>query len=184
MRRAVGYPDASDTARRAGHGGARLLGCPGIALLLAACICVLGTGCRDAATTWSSRARSPDGRWIAVARSQQWGGPGTAYDATTVYLKRGSTGRGALAGFLAGHPNPIEVLEFSHQYATMSLKMRWVTPTHLEVAYGPSGRPDDYVSLDFQAVRCADVKISVLNSAGAPADPRTGRGTTRSAGPG
>ncbi len=155
-----------------------------MALLLAACICILGAGCQDVATTWSSQARSPDGRWVAIARSQQWGGPGTAYDATTVYLKQGGTERGSLAGLLAGRPRAIEVLAFSHQYATMSLEMYWVTPTHLEVVYGPSRRPGDRVSLNFQAVKCADVKISVLNSAGARADPRTGRGTARAAGPG
>jgi len=51
-------------------------------------ICVLGAGCQHVATTWSAEAKSPDGLWAATARSQQWGGPGTAYDATTVYLQR------------------------------------------------------------------------------------------------
>jgi hypothetical protein len=92
-------------------------------------VCVLGSGCRDTATTWSGEASSPDGHWLATARSQQWGGPGTAYDATTVYLK-----------WNKGSQPPTQVLVFSHQYATMNLKMEWVTPTHLEgerKAWGP-----------------------------------------------
>jgi hypothetical protein len=89
-------------------------------LLMVVGFCVTGFGCRDVGTTWSDEARSPDGNWLATARSQQWGGPGTAYDATTVYLK-----------WVKGSQAPKEVLEFSHQYATMSLKMEWVTPTHL-----------------------------------------------------
>ncbi len=112
--------------------------------------CVLALGCHDVATTWSSEVRSPDGLWIATARSEQWGGPGTAYDATTVYLK--ST---------KGSKSPTQVLLFSHQYATMNLKMEWLTATHLEVTYGASAQPGDRVSLDFQAVKYDDVNISV-----------------------
>jgi hypothetical protein len=59
-----------------------------VMLLTVSGLCILGGGCRDVATTWSAEARSPGGQWIATARSQQWGGPGTAYDATTVYLKQ------------------------------------------------------------------------------------------------
>ncbi len=113
-------------------------------------VCALGLGCQDVATTWSAEAQSPDGQWLATARSQQWGGPGTAYDATTVYLK-----------WIKGSQPPTEVLGFSHQYATMTLMMEWVTPTHLNVTYGPSARPGDHVSLDFQVVKCAGIDISV-----------------------
>jgi hypothetical protein len=112
-------------------------------------VCILLCGC-DPATTWSAEARSPDGLWIASARSQQWSGPGNAYDATTVYLK-----------WIKGSRPPTEVLEFSHQYATMNLEMEWVTPTHLNVTYGPSARPGDQVSLDFQVVKIGGIDISV-----------------------
>jgi hypothetical protein len=110
---------------------------------------VLGSGCQDVATTWSAEAQSPDGLWVATARSQQWGGPGTAYDATTVYLQR-----------IKGSQPPTQVLAFSHQYETMNLKMKWLTPTHLEVTYGVSAKPGDHVSLDFQAVKCGGIDIS------------------------
>lgn len=46
-----------------------------IALLLFG-VCVIGFGCQNVATTWSAEALSPDGRWLALARSQQMGGPG------------------------------------------------------------------------------------------------------------
>jgi len=105
---------------------------------------------RDAATILSEEAQSPDGLWLATARSQQSGGPGPAYGSTTVYLK-----------WVKGSQPPRQVLEFSHQYSRMNLTMQWVTPTHLVVTYGASARPDGHVSLNFQAVKCANVDISV-----------------------
>jgi hypothetical protein len=117
-----------------------------LAAVLAFGVCILVAGCRDI-------ARSPDGHWVATARTQQWGGPGTAYDATSVFLKQGSQ-------------PPTQILGFSHQYATMNLKMTWVTPAHLEVTYGPSERPGDHVSVDLQVVRIAGVDISLRKLSG------------------
>ena len=57
----------------------------------------------------------------------------------------------------------MEILEFSHQYSRMNLEMNWLTPTHLEVAYGPSTKPGDQVSLDFQVVKIAGIDVSVRN---------------------
>jgi hypothetical protein len=122
-------------------------------------VCLFGTCCTDVATTWSAEANSPDGRWLATARTQQWGGPGTAYDATTVYLKQTDSSQPAT-----------QVLGFSHQYATMNLGMKWLTPTHLEVTYGPSTRAGDRVSLDFQAIRYNGVEISARNVLGGTTD--------------
>jgi hypothetical protein len=42
----------------------------------------------------------------------------------------------------------------------MNLKMNWVTPKHLNVLYGESGKPGDEVSVDFQAVKCGGIEIS------------------------
>jgi hypothetical protein len=117
--------------------------------LLVITACLLLFGCQDVGTTWSAQARSPDGQWVAIARSQQWGGPGTAADGTTVYLKR-----------LRVSQAPIEILEFSQQSARISLKMEWLTPTHLEVTYGPES-PGDDINLDFQVVKIAGIDISV-----------------------
>jgi len=129
--------------------GSRSAICAAIILIIIA-VCVLGSGCQNVGTTWSAEVRSPDGLWLATARSQQWGGPGTAHDATNVYLK-----------WIKGSQPPTQVLGFSHQYATMNLKMEWLTPTHLEVTYGVSARSGDHVSLDFQAVKCGGIDISV-----------------------
>ena len=116
-----------------------------IALIIIA-VCILLGSCGPT-TTWTAEARSPDGYYLAVARSQQWSGPGNAYDATTVYLQ-----------WLKGPP--VQVLGFSHQYSTMNLKMEWATPTHLQVTYSESAKPEDHVSLDFQVVKCAGIDIS------------------------
>lgn len=125
-----------------------------VASLLAACafMCGCPESYKEGGTTWTAESRSPDGLWTATARSQQWGGPGTAYDATTVYLK------------WVSQP-PIQILGFSHQYATMNLKMVWVAPRHLNVIYGESGRPGDKVEIGFQAIKCADVEITVQHVA-------------------
>lgn len=115
---------------------------------------LFASGCQQTVTTWSDEVRSPDGLWLAVARSQQWSGPGTAYDATTVSLKP-----------LRGQQSPMEILEFSHQYATMNLKMEWISPTHLNVVYGPTSKPGDQVSVTFQVAKYAGIEISIQPSA-------------------
>jgi hypothetical protein len=61
---------------------------------------------------------------------------------------------------VGGAQEPIEILGFSHQYATMKLKIEWVAPTNLKVMYGESGKPGDHVEVDFQAVKCAGIAIS------------------------
>src|SRR5579864_8485842 len=117
--------------------------------LIAIGVYVLLCGCGPT-TTWTSEVRSPDGNWLAVARSEQGSGPGNASDATTVYLKR------------LKWPQPLtQVLGFSHQYATMNLKMEWVSPAHLHVRYGESAKPGDHVNLNFQVVKYAGIDISV-----------------------
>jgi hypothetical protein len=119
-------------------------------LLLLLELSLLSAGCQDVAITWSAEAKSPDGQWLASARTQQWGGPGTAYDATTVYLKPIDDSQSAT-----------QVLVFSHQYPTMKLKMVWLNPKHLDVTYGPSDRPGDRVNLDFHAEQHSGIEISV-----------------------
>lgn len=126
-----------------------------ITLLITLGLCIVQVGCQNVATTWSAEARSPDGQWLVIARSQQWGGPGNAYDATTVYLKRSK-----------GSQRPTQILVFSHQYATMNLKMEWISPNHLDVKYGPSLRPGDHVNLDFQISKIAGISVSVQDISG------------------
>jgi len=129
-------------------------------LLLLFEICLSSLGCQDVATTWSAETRSPDGQWLASARSQQWGGPGTAYDATTVYLKRVAESQAAT-----------QVLVFSHQYPTMKLNMAWLDSKHLDVTYGPSDRPGDHVKLDFRVAQHSGIEISVQDLSAHPESP-------------
>jgi len=117
-------------------------------LFITIAVCVLLCGCGPT-TTWSAEARSPNGDWLAIARSEQWSGPGNAYDASTVFLKS-----------LKGAEPPTPVLGFSHEYATMNLNMQWVTPTHLQVTYKESARPGDHVRLNLQIARYAGIDIS------------------------
>jgi len=117
--------------------------------LIALGTCVLMFGCRDDGTTiWAKEVRSPDGHWLATAATKQWSGPGNAYVATSVYLK----------GTDSSQP-PTEVLGFSNDSAYPSgvtnVTMEWVTPKHLNVAYG------SHATLDFQAIKCAGIDISV-----------------------
>jgi hypothetical protein len=109
-------------------------------------VCVLLSACRGNPTTiWSAEARSPDGHWVASARTDQYSGPGNAGLYTAVQLRRTS-----------GQKNPMEILLLDQQETgEISLKMNWLTPSHLEVAY--TKRP----SLDFQVVKCAGIEISV-----------------------
>ena len=110
--------------------------------------CFLFSSCDNSVVTWSAEARSPDGHFLATAETRSWSGPGNAYDATTVYLTQTGQSREAVLGF-------------SHQAQTMKLKMAWLSPMHLDVAYGPSDTPGDRVSVDLQTVRFADVDISL-----------------------
>ena len=112
-------------------------------------VLVLAWGCRDeGATVWSGEVRSPDGLWLAKAATKQWGGPGTAYVATTVELK-----------WVRGSQPPVQVLSFADETAypigVTAVEMQWITPKHLHVLYGR------HATIGFQAVKCADISISV-----------------------
>ena len=126
-------------------------------------ICLLEAGCA-ARTVWKAEVRSPDGIWIATARTVQSGGFGTAWITTSVSLKR-----------VGSSDPPMEVLGFSCQgpvprpYVldnvanagrTMNLRLKWVSATHLEVTY--SGKPDIYL----QVVKYQGVEITLRDLSG------------------
>jgi hypothetical protein len=120
---------------------------------LAILVCLLTLGCHQAQApnvSWSEQVKSPDGIWLATARSEWGGGMGGSYDVTIVALK-----------IINGSQPPVQILLFSHEYPTMNLKMDWLGPKHLNVKYGPSARPGDDVSIEFQAIKCAGIEISV-----------------------
>ena len=106
-------------------------------------------GCKEGPPSkdWSEQSTSPDGTWVALASNQRGGGMGAAFNDVTVSLKRTS-----------GPYADITILSFSNQAQVADLKMDWLSPTHLNVTY-PS-----YAALDFQAVKCAGIDISVVEA--------------------
>src|SRR5580704_7314722 len=115
-------------------------------LLLIVGVCAFGFGCRDSAVIWSAESRSPDGHWLALASTEQFGGPGTAAVETTVYLKQDSR-------------DPVEILGLSNEGAYPSgitnVAMNWLDPSHLELTY------KGHATVDFQVVKCAGIDISL-----------------------
>lgn len=117
-----------------------------IVLLLIVLSCVLTSGCK-APITWSAESRSSDGKMIATAKTVDDSGPGTDFIQTTVYLN-----------WATNKNPPTMILAFSDGPAGpdgMKVWMNWLTPTHLELTY--KGQR----TLDFQAVRCDGIDISV-----------------------
>lgn len=106
--------------------------------------CCLVSGCKDAATIWSTESSSADGRWVAVAHTDQYGGPGTAAIMTTVSLNQ-----------VKGRQDKIEILQLSQNSTNVDLKLSWLTPTHLEITYKQPA------SVDFQVIKCGGIDISV-----------------------
>lgn len=92
-----------------------------------------------------AEVRSPNGQWIAVERREQGGGFGTDYQETTIELRRAS----------GSESSAIEILSFSDQSSNVQFNMQWDSPTHLTVVF------TDRSTIDFQAIKCADVEISV-----------------------
>ncbi|HEY1926895.1 MAG TPA: hypothetical protein VGG92_05475 [Caulobacteraceae bacterium] len=97
--------------------------------------------------TASNRVTSPDGRWAAIVESKQWSGPGNDFDATQIKLQQGNA-------------PPFEILGFTHEYATMKVRLVWMNPQHLDIQFGPSDRRCDHVDITFQAIRAADIQIT------------------------
>lgn len=87
---------------------------------------------------WKAEARSPDGLWLASARTEQYSGPGNAGLYTLVYLKRVNVSE------------PLkEVLLIDYQSAYPSqanVKMNWSSPSHLEVIYDGDGMINSQVA--------------------------------------
>jgi hypothetical protein len=112
-------------------------------------ICVLLSGCRpspDDLTVWKAELGSPDGLWIASARTIQNGGFGSAHIDTTVELTPGNASqppKEVLAFTCLGPvPRPYVLDNTANAGGTIDLTMKWVGPSHLEVTF--DGHPDLY----------------------------------------
>jgi hypothetical protein len=115
---------------------------------------VLAIGCKSGSEKiWSAGSQSPDGRWLASARTVAQSGFGTGYIGTRVYLN-----------WTKGSQAEVQILGFSYEYEVprgiTNVEMNWVTPTHLEVTY--KGNP----TVVFQAIKCGDVDITVRDLSG------------------
>jgi hypothetical protein len=140
-------------------------------------LCLFTFGCSGLhnSTVWRQEFPAPDGRWIAIAHTEQDGGFGSADIETGVDLKRSDS--------TVNQGKPTNILEIScngpvpHVYTldnkanaggTVGLTLKWLTAHHLEMTYDGSG------SLNFQVVRLADVDISLhdLSRDATPTAPR------------
>ena len=94
-------------------------------------------GCRYDPTVWKEDFRAPDGAWIARARTDQWGGFGTAYVATTVSLVRvDPTYNKGQAFDILSYPGGGAIPKtyvLSDDNADRDLHLKWMSPTHLEI---------------------------------------------------
>jgi hypothetical protein len=114
-----------------------------------------------------AEVRSPDGLWIASARTIQNGGFGSAHIDTIVYLKQSNVSQPPteVLGFscLGPAPRPY-VLDNANAGGTIDLTMKWITPSHLDVTY------DRHPNLSFQVVKYGGINISVRDLSSEPAN--------------
>ncbi|MGH2345975.1 MAG: hypothetical protein ACRDG4_12160, partial [Chloroflexota bacterium] len=97
-------------------------------------------------TTWSAQFPSPDGKWVAVARTYQYSGPGNNYIDTCLYLRSDYE-----------HKKEEMVLDYVDTGKEMSVK--WVSPSDLEVTLRK------HVEIDLEMVIFSTVTITVRNPA-------------------
>jgi hypothetical protein len=123
---------------------------------------ILGlAGCtnKDDHAVWKESLPSPDLAWVATATTIQNGGFGSGAISTMVYLSRARSANATteVLGFSCDGPipRPYVLDNVANRGGSIDLKMKWVTPTHLDVTFG--GHPDIY----FQAVKFAGIDTSV-----------------------
>ncbi len=129
-------------------------------ILAIASVTALGilTSCRYDPTVWKKDVSAPGGAWIAIARTNQCGGFGSAWVETTVSIRK-------LDGTV-NHGKPFDVLSYpggraiprtyvlSDENADTDLQLTWSTPTHLQISHRSIVNPD------LEVVRFAEIDIS------------------------
>jgi hypothetical protein len=90
---------------------------------------------------------------VSTASTEQFGGPGTAYVGTHVYLKA-----------VNGSQPSVEILGLSVESAyptgVTNVAMNWTNASHLELTY------KRHATVDFQVIKCAGLDISVRDLSG------------------
>jgi hypothetical protein len=92
---------------------------------------------------WSTTAVSPDGKWIAGARTQMWSGPGIGTVGSSVYLVR------------AHASDPRDVVDYLEGAKSPRPQIEWRSANDLVV------RVPSPADLNLQVVKFADIRISV-----------------------
>lgn len=122
---------------------------------------VLLSGCRSDPTVWRTELLSPDKAWLAIARTDQNGGFGSAYVDTVVSLKKldGNVNRGKPFDVLV-YPDggPIRksyALSDENAGGGVNLRMKWISSSNLEIDYSGTIDPD------LQVVRFGGVDITL-----------------------
>ena len=122
-----------------------------IAFCLVFVVAVFACGCSGSQAIWSAELKSPDGKMLATARATAQSGFGTGYIWTNVYLSGTN-----------GSQSSMEILglsDMTEKPEATSIEMKWLTPTHLQLAYN-----GDYQTITFQAVKYANIDISIRNT--------------------
>ena len=124
-------------------------------------VAVLLTACKptlDDLTVWRTKLASPDGQWIASARTIQNGGFGSAYVSTDVYLgqKGDATDPQLILDFDCSGPvpHPYVLDNTANRGGTIDLEMHWASARHLAITYRSSP------TIDFQVVKYQGVEIT------------------------
>jgi hypothetical protein len=137
-----------------------------LATIAVACGCLLCCA-PNPVTVWSTTETSPDGQWIAGARTQGWSGPGIGTVESSVYLERTRGSRQTR--------EPQDVISYPEGQGTVQPQIEWMSATELVVAIPAEAQ----AHLDLQVVKYADIQIklavlpTVVSSSGsATAAPR------------
>lgn len=141
----VGNEGMSIRSLRSRHGVSPLQYFRPKLLLCAVAIALSGCG-TNPVTTWSAQFPSPDGKWVAVARTYQYSGPGNDYVDTCLYLR-------------SDYGDKKEVMVLNYVGIGDEMSVKWIVPSHLEVTLRK------HVEIDFEAVIFSTVTITVRNPA-------------------
>jgi hypothetical protein len=128
--------------------------------LLVVFLCALPIAFLHPSAPRSTQAQSPDGFWLAVARTGSAGWFDKSDLETTVFLERREGQTNPVDSLWEHQPwRPITIVRLTHPAPAPTgdglVQMRWLTPTHLEVAYRGKAR------LDYHLPDCSGVHIFV-----------------------
>jgi hypothetical protein len=100
-------------------------------------------------TVWSTTATSPDGQWIAGARTQGWSGLGIGTVESSVYLERTRGSRRTR--------EPQDVISYPEDQGNARPQIKWLSARELVVTIPAQAQSH----LDLQVVKFADIQIKL-----------------------